>query len=197
VRQKRQRDSQARRQGELPPPPPLSTYLGYSRPLRPPLNVWGSAFSVSPLLHSNLKHLSLQLFCFPSSLIWFSCFNSTSFSSSSSSCGSLSPRCPATAMRVHHHHGGTGEGEGPKKECVGELQAFALPSPLPTPPSLPCSSHPPAMQGALSRTQASLPGDPPPCSLRFSMCHRSAAYTLWHCSTPTEDNMALQRARLY
>lgn len=150
----------------------------------------GPAFSMSPLLHSNLQHLSLQLFCFPSSLVLFSYFDSSSFSSSSSSFGSLSPRCPATAVRVHHHGGADERGE-PGKECVGEWQAFSLTaSLLPLLPHirLPCKVH----------SSVHRPCSPvTPCSLRFSMCHRGAAYMLWHCSTPTEDNMALQRATLY
>lgn len=110
----------------VPPPPPLQACtLGTPSPLGLPATSGGPAFSMSPLLHSNLKHLSLQLFCFPSSLISFFCLNSSSFSSSSSSFGSLSPRCPATAVRVHHH-GGAGERGEPGKECVGESQAFTL-----------------------------------------------------------------------
>lgn len=104
-------------------PLPPRTYLRHSRTLL--ATSGGPAFSMSPLLHSNLQHLSLQLFCFLSSFMSFSC----SGSSSTSSFGSLSPRCPATVVR-EHHHGGTGwrPWKGMPRRMAGHLSPCLLPS---------------------------------------------------------------------
>lgn len=144
MRQKRQRDSQAGRQGELllllllcrgPPPPSPARTFRHSWPLRLPTTSGGPAFSMSPLLHSNLQHLSLRRSCFPSSLIFF---DSSSFSSSSSSSfGSVSPRCPAT-VRVHHYHGDAGTTRGAGAAMRDYVQIHE--SRLPLPPFAPMSA---------------------------------------------------------
>lgn len=83
-----------------------------------------------------------------------------------------------------------------KGNAWGELQAFSL---LPATSALPPRSLAPHIRLPCKvHSAAHRPRSPmTPCSLRFSMCHCGAAYMLWHCSTPTEDNIALQRARLY
>ena len=146
---------------------------------------------MSPLLHSNLQHLSLQLFCFPSSLIpltppplhpllglcrqdaqqqWWGCIITVAQANEGRAREGMRRRIaglPLHRHRHYHHH--------PPPSLAPHIR-------------LPCKVHS-AAHGPCSPVTS--------CSLRLSMCHCGAAYTLWHCSTPTGDNIALQRARLY